>query len=424
VENIHVLEGPGYWVTWFFQDYQAPNLTTKGVRRLYWVRDGQGRFKIVGMEWSPGMTTGTLLASAEPAMPPLEASPRTEEQNAALNRDETAAAPPSAAAPSRPETVFAVATPARRRDHVESPALGPMATPALAPVLIALNRGNAAPLGAWTGARPQPERTMAMPAPAPAAPPLRPVPPRNIAHKDESPLEGATRDEDPKEAAPSQAEDRRPLASRAIFSLPATDIFYPPEPRDPVRQAPAASEADAAHGPEDEPDIIPLVHIVAENEAAPSGEGLRAGASSAQASLPRNAARKDRPEAAPNEAAAGAREVASLVKAWRKAWVSANLNAYMTFYAPEAVQGPRRKAAAIRRQKAELWAKVRPARLLFSDMHIVLKNKQVHVDMRQDYSDTGGNADKGIKSLTFENINGAWLITREEWSPTPDEAGN
>ena len=36
--KINVLEGPGYWVTWSEQLYTASNLSTEGVRRLYWQR--------------------------------------------------------------------------------------------------------------------------------------------------------------------------------------------------------------------------------------------------------------------------------------------------------------------------------------------------------------------------------------------------
>ena len=73
VRDIQALQGPGYWVTWFYQDYQAPNLSTRGVRRLYWADNGKGEFRILGMEWHPGMTTSTLLASADPLLPQLEA---------------------------------------------------------------------------------------------------------------------------------------------------------------------------------------------------------------------------------------------------------------------------------------------------------------------------------------------------------------
>ncbi len=98
VENIQVLEGPGYWVTWFQQDYTASNLSTRGVRRLYWQKIN-GELRIVGMEWVPGMTAGTLLASAEPAVPPIETTPHTEEQD-----DRAAAAVPPAPAPTATST--------------------------------------------------------------------------------------------------------------------------------------------------------------------------------------------------------------------------------------------------------------------------------------------------------------------------------
>ena len=66
VHDVQVLEGPNYWVTWFFQDYKAPNMETKGIRRLYWEEQADGQFKIIGMEWIPGLQmTGTVLAEAQ-----------------------------------------------------------------------------------------------------------------------------------------------------------------------------------------------------------------------------------------------------------------------------------------------------------------------------------------------------------------------
>lgn len=49
--DVQVLKGPDYWVSWFRQYYRASNLTSQGVRRLYWQKDAQGQFQIVGMEW-------------------------------------------------------------------------------------------------------------------------------------------------------------------------------------------------------------------------------------------------------------------------------------------------------------------------------------------------------------------------------------
>ncbi len=51
VSNVQALPGPGYWVTWFSQYYRAPNMTAEGIRRLYWQKNADGDFRIVGMEW-------------------------------------------------------------------------------------------------------------------------------------------------------------------------------------------------------------------------------------------------------------------------------------------------------------------------------------------------------------------------------------
>ncbi len=61
--DVQVLRGPGYWVSWFNQYYRAPNLSTEGIRRLYWQPDAAGELRIVGMDWEPenlGMETAYL----------------------------------------------------------------------------------------------------------------------------------------------------------------------------------------------------------------------------------------------------------------------------------------------------------------------------------------------------------------------------
>lgn len=51
IDDVRVLQGPDYWVTWFKQYYRAPNLTVQGHRRLYWHKNGEGNLLIAGMEW-------------------------------------------------------------------------------------------------------------------------------------------------------------------------------------------------------------------------------------------------------------------------------------------------------------------------------------------------------------------------------------
>ncbi len=51
--EVKALAGPDYWVTWFGQYFRAPSFASEGVKRLYWQRDDQGRWRVTGMEWAP-----------------------------------------------------------------------------------------------------------------------------------------------------------------------------------------------------------------------------------------------------------------------------------------------------------------------------------------------------------------------------------
>lgn len=53
VDDVEVLEGPDYFVSWFKQYYVAPNHKTEGIRRLYWMKDDSGAYKVCAMEWLP-----------------------------------------------------------------------------------------------------------------------------------------------------------------------------------------------------------------------------------------------------------------------------------------------------------------------------------------------------------------------------------
>lgn len=53
VDDVEVLEGPDYFVSWFKQLYVAPNHKTEGIRRLYWLKEDTGEYKVVAMEWLP-----------------------------------------------------------------------------------------------------------------------------------------------------------------------------------------------------------------------------------------------------------------------------------------------------------------------------------------------------------------------------------
>ena len=451
IRDIRVLEGPGYWVTWFYQDYKAPNLSTSGIRRLYWVPDGKGDFKIVGMEWAPGMASGTLLASAEPALPPIEAQPRTEEQvlpppaktggaeipatepdaGAGLHVADASgkaqaaspAVPPVQAASSAPAAdpsgaaKAAAEPPASEKrhfaDHVEDPRQGKMAEPPQAARQMAEKRAK--------------ETRAASSAPESSRPPALDLPPA-------LPSQGL---------AAGQSSSSPVAAPVAVSGLPeqkggnkegAPDMLASaPSPSSPPESGPAVpkrgdpgpagndkdkpAESRLREGPDAAPparDGGPRMPAAPERGAGPAS-GDEAGKVAAAEAFDRTA----KPLA---------EDVASLVsgrvEAWREAWESGNLDGYMAFYAPTARQGSRSSAESIRKHKIGLWRKAAPASLTLEDMRIEVGQSSVTVAMRQEYADSSGGGDRGLKTLTFENVGGLWLITQETWSPLPDEAGN
>lgn len=445
IRDIRVLQGPGYWVTWFYQDYKAPNLSTSGIRRLYWVPDGKGDFKIVGMEWAPGMASGTLLASAEPALPPIEAQPRTEEQvlpppaeNAggaevpaaepgaglqvadasgktpAASPAASTAVPPVQAAPAADssgaaKTAAEAPVPEKRHfaDHVEDPRQGKMAEPPQAARLMAEKRAKAARAAPSS---PEPSRQSALDLPLA-------LPSQGLAAAGQPPAAPVA-----VAALPEQKGGNKESAPDLLASAPPASRLPEFGPVVPKRDdsGPAENNKDkpAEPRPLDEPDAPardggPRAPAVPERGTGPASGG-EAGKMAAGAS--------DR--AVKPSAEDLASLVSGRVEAWREAWESGNLDGYMAFYASSARQGSRSSAESIRKHKVGLWRKAAPASLTLEDMRIEVGQSSVTVAMRQEYADSNGGGDRGLKTLTFENVGGLWLITQEVWSPLPDEAGN
>ena len=114
-----------------------------------------------------------------------------------------------------------------------------------------------------------------------------------------------------------------------------------------------------------------------------------------------------------------AAQAGSMVEKWRGAWQSGNVDAYMAFYAPDAVQGPRSGAESIRRHKARLWAATAPKKVVFDDVRVAVKGATATVTMVQEYVDAKGGGDKGLKTLTLERSGNAWRIADETWNAVP-----
>ena len=53
VDNVRIIPGPGYWVTWFDQYYRTPGKVSTTGKRFYWKKDHAGKWRIVGREYVP-----------------------------------------------------------------------------------------------------------------------------------------------------------------------------------------------------------------------------------------------------------------------------------------------------------------------------------------------------------------------------------
>ena len=356
--HIQVLQGPGYWVTWFYQDYQAPNLKTRGVRRLYWMREG-GEFKIVGMEWRPGLSTSsTLVASAGPLLPPLATS-------------------------------------------------GPGVIPDGWIVADADTPGSYGVVAVAEGRLPPRIMPTASPGIIVASVPADEVP---VLVVDEAPV--VVPDLETPPTASATDGDAVLLTAQGGITLP------PPLPAQGLAglsqvlvQAVLAQQQESGE-PQQEPQQE--LYMAASEAVAPEPEIVTETAAVAEA-----------PQVLATPAVLDDEELASqvitTVQAWRTNWEQADLEAYMAHYVPRARQGARRNAEAIRKQKEELWSRLKPASVLLEDMRVSVKDDTAQVVMRQKYTNEQGNGSIGRKTLSLTLRDGAWLITQEDWSALSHE---
>lgn len=474
--EIHALEGPGYWVTWSEQYYTASNLSTEGIRRLYWQRGGDGRFRIVGMEWTPrdvgmradfqqgrlvaeaprGVTTDAGGADPEMPVPPRLDMPETPAQTAvaAVARPEAAGA---GQAPKAGPAIAAVAAVAERLLAISDP-LVPRRTPVAPPAEITWGSGRS------MDARQDPAPS----APAPAAPAGGSASPGSVAPEasvPSSPAENATPEASPavtpaagapapaaaaESAADFSAEDRAALARdvrawNAAFAGRSQDIadFYDRREynRLPLSLGvPRGRSYDSAMRALEREFRQPWLRVVQRAPelefhwpvAVSRCEQMVVGPGGAVQGLRTLWWRKDADgefrivgsEFTPGEYGLAADyletvsgEVSRAVEAWRRAWEGARLDDYMACYTQDAIQGGRAGNRAIRRQKEELWQRVRPTLVNLSGLRLAMDRRGIRADMTQAYADSAGRSDRGVKTLLLRYDGSGWRIQREDWVP-------
>lgn len=453
--DIHVLQGPGYWVTWAEQFYTASNLSTEGVRRLYWQKDKKGEFRIVGMEWTPrdmGMLAefkqGKLIAQALPVMSDSGEGPSRPalDMPESAADEKTAAGKEVAAADSGQERLLA------------ADALVPRNRPTQIPGEV--NWGSGSTLDTL---RPD-ERELSLTGGEGTA---------DAGTTQEKPLSAET---EPEAVAAGEARDAAvavaSTAQETATPTPPPALELTPALREELSARAAAwltAYADRTQRPE-----------ALENSYYDSGrfnkvKGVPRGMSLGQERRDRQrllrspwlrvypgkqewsvdgqtavcrlpvlfVGRQGREEGVRElwwqrgedksfrlvgsrwtpgeqglamvylEAASG--EASAMLERWRAAWEQADLDAYIACYTGDAVQQGRRGARFLRQQKQNLWQRVRPTLVQLSGMRFSLDRKGLRADMMQSYADSKGMSDRGTKTLLLEYDGTDWRIAREDW---------
>lgn len=77
------------------------------------------------------------------------------------------------------------------------------------------------------------------------------------------------------------------------------------------------------------------------------------------------------------------------------------------------------RGANIRRQKEQLWARVKPTLVRISGLRLVVERTGLRADMTQIYADSSGHSDRGTKTLQLRYDGKRWRIAREDWAALP-----
>lgn len=109
------------------------------------------------------------------------------------------------------------------------------------------------------------------------------------------------------------------------------------------------------------------------------------------------------------------KEVPVLIENWRLAWEQADIQSYASYYSEYALQDTRKGLEAIKEQKQAIWEVKKPKKVVFRDMVMHMEQEGLKVEMKQDYEDSAGYSDKGIKVLTLHPKGDGWVIYKESW---------
>jgi len=473
--EIHVLEGPGYWVTWTEQFYTASNLSTEGIRRLYWQKGEDNKFRIVGMEWTPrdvGMRAdflqGRLVAENIPNLASDAASekpiaPRLDMPEMA--GDAAVPAPieakgmqaalqvPGQAVPARDKTDALSAKPdvlVRESQDEQNPPVVPRAS--LLEMAKNLLMAISEPL--------IPKRPAEIEEPAEFIWGKGPSIGNEGRKKETAPEKPVEKVEKPREKiVPAVPDTEKTMDAARIATLNALDSwnrafaardrsieqFYDRKNYNRVLRVPHGFSFGQAmielRRHYSRPWILVINRpwkITVRDDAVETScdqlvsslNGMEQGVRKlwwkddgngnmkivASSFQPRDVGLR----AHFLETISG--DISAMLEEWRKAWQAGKVDDYISHYTSDAVQQGRQGAQNIRRQKEGLWSRVKPVTVALSGVRLTLDKQGVRADMSQFYKDSVGRSDKGIKTLVLHFDGKKWRIAREDWVANNQQA--
>lgn len=475
--EIHVLEGPGYWVTWAEQFYTASNLSTEGIRRLYWQKGDDGKFRIVGMEWTPrdvgmradfmqgrlvaetALTSATDAASEKPVAPRLDMPELSEGVSSTPGSFALAAQPGPELPQNASKPGGALSNPNINHER-------PIKIEKTKPMLPA--RASVVELA----------KNLALPMSEPLVPkrPYEIDQPLEILWGTGNSIDAAPEKTENVEAQPSEPlQERMPITSLKVgkaenpgnqsaesfekinemarkATLLALDKWkrsflardaglekmYDRTLYNRIKKVPhgfsygqAMIELRRQFAKPwlvvvDRPWQIDVQNDVVEatcDQLVASASGMEQGVrklwwkdiGNGEWRIVASSFTPKNVGLYPVYLEKISNEIGATIENWRKSWQMAKVDEYMAHYAPNAIQQGRQGANAIRHQKEALWSRAKPANVQLSGLRLTLDKHGVRADMGQYFKDINGKSDKGIKTLLLRFDGNKWLITREDW---------
>lgn len=352
-KDIYVLEGPGYWVTWSEQLYNASNMSVEGIRRLYWQADKNGNYRIVGMEWIPSKL-GLW---------------------AALRNEKKASLSDATEMPVEPQ----LTVPEDVEDKVqfkEQLIAADSRTTKQAPSLnTEIKEEITKQLRAWENALVARD--------AKAFSELYSAKEFNrVANVPRSFARNKTLND-----LNNRYSNALLFFSKAVQISKMADIIK------------TESSQLLIGGRYTDQGVRTLYwkkidgkYLVIAESFQNSDQGLE--------------------EIALNQIGDA---IKGFIENWSKAWEVANVDAYCNAYSQNAIQGSRRGLNSIRQHKITTWANAKPKSVQLSKLHLAIDKGCIRAEMMQNYADVSGYEDQGIKTLYLQFDGHKWQIIREDW---------